>query len=256
MEINLQGRVALITGGSRGIGRALALAFAQAGARVVVASRKQESVDAVAEEIRAAGGSALALACHVGCEPDVRGLVAGAIEAFGGIDILVNNAATNPHFGPTLEAEPALWDKIMQVNLRGPFLLAREAAPHMLAGEGGCIINMASVTGLRPSALLGIYSVSKAALIMLTRVLALELGPQGIRVNAIAPGVIRTEFSRPLWESEPMRQRVLQATPLRAVGEVGDVVGAALYLASDLAAYVNGAVLTVDGGMSEAGVIG
>lgn len=253
MDTDLTGRVALITGGSRGIGRAIALGFAQAGANVVIAGRKQAALDAVAVEIRKAGGTALPVAAHAGDEPALESLVEKSLTTFGRIDILVNNAATNPHFGPLLDATPAQWDKIMQVNLRGAYLLCRLVVPGMREHGGGSIINMASVEGLRPSKGLGVYSVSKAALIMLTLALAQELGPDGIRVNALAPGLIKTDFSAALWQSPAIAEAATARTPLRRIGDPDDVVGAALFLASPASAYVNGAFITVDGGLMSAG---
>ncbi|OGO16261.1 MAG: short-chain dehydrogenase [Chloroflexi bacterium RBG_13_68_17] len=256
MTFALTDKVAIVTGGSRGIGRAIALAFSQAGAAVVVASRKQEGVEAVAAEIRAAGGRALAVAAHVGQEEAVAALVERTVESFGGVDIVVNNAGTNPHFGPLLTASPAQWDKILEVNLRGAFLLSRQAVPHMKARGGGKILNVASLAGLRPSPGMGVYSVSKAGLIMLTQVLARELGPDKIQVNAIAPGVIKTRLSRALWEAPAMADGLAASTPLGRLGEVDDVVGAALYLVSPLSDYVTGEVIVIDGGMNLMGGIG
>lgn len=256
MNFDVADKVVIITGGSRGIGRAMALAFADAGAKVVVASRKQEGVDAVAAEIASRGGTALTVAAHMGQEEAVSALVKRVVEVFGGVDVAINNAATNPHFGPILTATPSLWDKILDVNLRGPFFLCQQVAPIMEKQGGGVIINVASTAGIRPSTGLGIYGVSKAGLIMLTKVLAVELGPSNIRVNAIAPGVIKTRFSRALWEAEVIAQTVQGATPLGRLGEPEDIVGAALYLASPLSSYVNGEVLLIDGGMSISGGIG
>jgi NAD(P)-dependent dehydrogenase (short-subunit alcohol dehydrogenase family) len=256
MDTDLTGKVALVTGGSRGIGRAIALGFARAGAQVVVASRKQTGVDAVAAEIRELGGTALAVAAHVGEETAIVSLVEKALAAFGRIDVLVNNAATNPHFGPLLDATAAQWDKIMQVNLRGVFLLCQQVVPGMRERGGGSIINIASIEGLRPSKVLGVYSVSKAALILLTQALAQELGPDGIRVNALAPGLIRTDFSVALWQAPGLADAIAARTPLQRLGEPEDVVGAALFLASSASAYVNGAVITVDGGLMAGGPLG
>jgi NAD(P)-dependent dehydrogenase (short-subunit alcohol dehydrogenase family) len=256
MSVDLSGRVAIVTGASRGIGRAIALAFARAGARVALASRKLEGLEEVAREIVAGGGNALAVATHVGQEEAVGALVERTVEAFGGIDILVNNAGTNPHFGPVLTATTAQWDKILEVNLRSAFLLIQRALPHLDARGGGKIINMASVAGLHPSLGMGIYGISKAGLIMLTHVLARELGPQHIQVNAIAPGVIKTRLSSALWESPDLAEALTRSTPLGRLGDVDDVVGAALYLASSLSDYVTGEVLVVDGGMSLVGGIG
>jgi NAD(P)-dependent dehydrogenase (short-subunit alcohol dehydrogenase family) len=256
MTYELTDRVVIITGGSRGIGRAMAVAFAEAGARVVVASRKQEGIDAVAAEIESRGGTVLAIPAHVGQEEAIATLVEQTVETFGGVDIAINNAATNPHFGPILTATTALWDKIMEVNLRGAFFLCQQVAPIMEERGGGVIINIVSTAGIRPSLGLGIYSISKAGLIMMTKVLAMELGPSNIRVNAIAPGVIKTRFSRALWESEAIAQAVRDATPLGRLGEPGDVVGAALFLASPLSDYVNGEILVIDGGMRVSGGMG
>lgn len=254
MQLDLTDKVAVITGASRGIGKAIAAAYARAGAAVVLASRKQDDLDRTAAEIQAAGGQVMALAAHVGDEAAVTALVERALERFGRIDIAVANAGTNPHFGPTLEASAALWDKIMEVNLRGAFLLCKAVVPHMQ--PGGKIVIMSSVAGLRPSSNLGIYSVSKAGLNMLTQVLAAELGPDEIRVNAIAPGTIKTRFSRVLYETKEIADRLLGRTPLGYLGEPDDVVGAALFLASPLSDYVSGAVLTVDGGVTAAGGLG
>lgn len=256
MVFDLTDKVAVVTGGSRGIGRAIALAYAQAGAQLVLASRKLEGVEAVAAEIRARGGQALAVAAHMGQEDDVAGLVARAVEAFGGVDIAVSNAATNPHFGPILSASSSQWDKIHAVNLKGAFLLAQQVAPHMKARGGGSLLLMASLAGLRPSTGMGVYSVFKAGLIMLTQVLARELAPDRIRVNALAPGVIRTRFSSALWESPEVAESIAAATPLGRLGEVDDVVGAALYLVSPLSDYVTGEVLVIDGGLNLSGGIG
>lgn len=254
MQIDLSDKVALITGGSRGIGKAIAQAYAEAGAAVVIASRKQQDLDHAAAEIREGGGEVMAQAAHVGDEAALAELVESTLDRYGRIDIVVSNAGTNPHFGPTLEATAALWDKIMEVNLRGAFLLCRATVPHM--EPGGRIVLMSSVAGFRPSSGLGIYSVSKAGLNMLTQVLATELGPNGIRVNAIAPGTIKTRFSKALYETAHIAKRLLSRTPLGSFGEPEDVVGAALYLASPMADYVTGAVLTVDGGVTAAGGLG
>jgi NAD(P)-dependent dehydrogenase (short-subunit alcohol dehydrogenase family) len=255
MELDLTGKVALVTGGSRGIGRAIALEFAKAGARIVIASRKQAGVDAVAAEIQSLGGTVLAIAAHVGDEQAITSLVRRSEEAFGRIDILVNNAATNPHFGPLLDATSAQWDKIMQVNLRGAFLLCQQVAPGMKERRWGSIINIASIEGLHPSRWTGVYSVSKAALLLLTQALAQELGPFGVRVNALAPGLIKTDFSQALWQSSAIAEAVASRTPLGRLGEPDDIVGAALFLASSASAYINGAVLTVDGGLTAGGPI-
>lgn len=254
MDISLKDKVAIVTGASHGLGRAIAGAYAAAGASVVLSSRKQEGLDVAAGEIQAEGGTALPIAAHAGDEDAVQRLVDATLEAYGHIDILMSNAGTNPHFGPTLDATAALWDKIMEVNLRGAFLLCRAAAPHMATGSK--IVIMSSVAGFRPSTGLGIYSVSKAGLNMLTMVLASELGPKGIRVNALAPGTIKTRFSRALTDNDQISEQILSRTPLGYFGEPQDVVGAALFLASDMSDYVNGAILTIDGGVTASGGLG
>jgi NAD(P)-dependent dehydrogenase (short-subunit alcohol dehydrogenase family) len=255
-EFSLAGKVALITGASRGIGRAIALRLAGAGATAVVSSRKLEGVQAVADEIRAAGGQALAVQAHVGQTADVQALVEQTVAAFGRVDIAVNNAATNPHFGPLLSADEGQWDKILDTNVKGAFRLCQAVVPHMEAQGGGVIINLTSIAGLRPSPGMGIYGISKSAIIMLTQVLALELGPAHIRVNAIAPGVIRTRFSQLLWQTPEIAGPTLAHTPLGRFGEPEDVAGLALFLASPAAEYVTGAVLLVDGGLYVAPPVG
>ncbi len=249
-EFSLQGKVAIVTGGSRGIGRAVAERLARAGARVVVSSRKLENAEEAAQAIQAAGGEALAIAAHVGYTDQVEALVARTLETYGRIDILVNNAATNPHFGPILTADEGQWDKILDTNVKSAFRVTQAVVPHMQAQGGGKIINMASVAGLRPSPLMGVYSVSKAALIMLTQVLAVELAPHNIQVNAIAPGVIKTRFSQVLWQTPQIAEPILQRTPLGRFGEPEDVAGLALFLASPASDYITGAVFVVDGGMN------
>jgi NAD(P)-dependent dehydrogenase (short-subunit alcohol dehydrogenase family) len=249
-EFSLEGRVAIITGGSRGIGRAIALRLAEAGASIVVSSRKLDSVQAVADEIGAAGGKALALRAHVGETQEVNALVQQTLDTFGRLDIAVNNAATNPHFGPLLTADEGQWDKILDTNTKGAFRICKAVVPTMQAQGGGKIINMASIAGLRPSAGMGIYGISKSALIMLTQVLARELGPDNIQVNAIAPGVIKTRFSQLLWQTPQISEPTLAHMPLGRFGEPEDVAGLALYLASSASDYVTGAVFVVDGGLN------
>ena len=250
--LDLTGKVALITGASRGIGSAIASAFAAAGARVVLASRKLEGLEPVAEQIRSSGGEAIAVACHTGQAAEVEALVARARETFGGVDILVNNAAASPHFGPLLEATEAQWDKTFEVNVKGYVHTIKACVPLMRERCGGRIINVASVAAMIPHSGLGVYGVTKAAVIMLTRTLAAELAPE-IRVNAIAPGLIETKFSEVLWSSPEMREKALRSIPLRRIGQTDDLVGAALYLASDASGFATGSVLVVDGGQTLGG---
>jgi len=253
---SLEGKVAMITGASRGIGRAIGLRLAQAGAKVVVSSRRLESVQAVVDEIGVAGGEALVVQVHVGRPDDITALVARTVETFGRVDVAVNNAATNPHFGPLLAADEGQWDKILDTNTKGMFRVCKAVVPHMEAQGGGKIINLASIAGLRPSPGMGVYGVSKAAVIMLTQVLALELGHANIQVNAIAPGVIKTRFSRLLWQTPQIAEPILARLPLGRFGEPEDVAGMALYLASPASDYVTGAVFLVDGGMNVAAAMG
>jgi NAD(P)-dependent dehydrogenase (short-subunit alcohol dehydrogenase family) len=253
-HFDLTGRVAIVTGASRGIGQAIAQAFAAAGAQVAISSRKQESLDAVVTEIKKQGGQAIAIAAHTGDSNAVRALVAQTVERFGGVDILVNNAATNPHFGPLLTADEGQWQKILDVNVLGYFRAAQAVVPELQKRGRGKIINMASVAGLRPMPGMGVYSVSKAAVLMLTQTLAQELGPHNIQVNAIAPGVIKTRFSSVLWQTESIARSIQAATPLGRFGEVDDLTSAALYLASPASDYMTGAVMVIDGGMNVVGL--
>jgi NAD(P)-dependent dehydrogenase (short-subunit alcohol dehydrogenase family) len=249
-KYSLEDKVAIITGASRGIGRAIAERYAQAGARVVVSSRKLPNVQEVAEGIQASGGQALAIQAHIGRTEDMQGLVAQTLDHYGRLDILVNNAATNPHFGPLLAADEGQWDKIMDTNAKGVFRACQAALPQMQTQGGGKIINIISVSGLQPTPGLGLYGVSKAAVLMLTKVLALELGPSNIQVNAIAPGVIKTRFSQLLWETPQISEPILKRLPLGRFGEPDDVAQMALFLAAPASDYVTGSVFLVDGGMS------
>ena len=249
-EFSLEGKVAVVIGASRGIGRAIALRFAQAGAKVVVSSRKLEGVQAVADEIEASGGEALALQAHAGRSDDVTALVTRAVETFGRVDVAVNNAGTNPHFGPLLAADEGQVDKTLDVNLKGVFRGCQAVEPQMEKQGGGKIINIASVAGLRPGPGMGLYGISKAGVLMLTQVLAVELGPANIKVNAIAPGVIKTRFSRVLWQTPEIAEPILRGLPAGRFGEAAEVASLALYLASPASDFVTGAVFVVDGGQS------
>jgi NAD(P)-dependent dehydrogenase (short-subunit alcohol dehydrogenase family) len=250
--LDLTGKVAIVTGASRGIGAAIATAYAAAGARVALASRKTEGLEPIADQIRGSGGEAIAVACHTGRAADVEALVARTREAFGGVDILVNNAATSPHFGPLLDAAESQWDKTFEVNVKGYVHTIRACVPLMRERGGGRIINVASVAGMIPHSGLGVYGVTKAAVLMLTKTLAAELAPD-VRVNAIAPGLIETKFSEVLWSTPELHAKALRTIPLHRLGQTDDLVGAALYLASDASGFTTGAVMIVDGGQTLGG---
>lgn len=248
-RFSLRDKNALVTGGTRGIGLAIARGFLEAGARVTICGRKPEGVEHACRELSDFGENVQGLAAHVGDPDDRERLLRAVDERFGPLGVLVNNAATNPHFGPVIDADLAAWDKTMDVNLRAPYALSCLAARMMRAQGGGSIINMASAAGLTAAPGQGIYSVSKAGLIMLTRVLARELGPHAIRVNCICPGVIKTDFSRALWSTPDAEEQWSRLKALGRVGEADEVVGAAIYLASGAASFTTGAVLQVDGGL-------
>jgi NAD(P)-dependent dehydrogenase (short-subunit alcohol dehydrogenase family) len=249
-QFNLQGKVALITGASKGIGESMARLMAAAGANVLVSSRKQDAVDVLAKDIQAQGGEATGIAANMGNLEQVRILVEKTMATYGGIDILVNNAASNPVFGPVLECDTTAFDKIMDVNVKAPFELAKLVYPFMKSRGGGSVINISSIGGVSPEPNLGIYSVSKAALLMLTKVMAKEWGKDNIRVNAICPGLIQTKFSQALWQNEEILKRFLKATPLNRVGQPDEIGALALFLASDFSAYCTGTVFTADGGLT------
>ncbi len=247
-RFRLDGKVAVITGASRGIGKAIALSFADAGAQVVLASRKQEGLDIVAEEINSTGGEALAVAAHTGNGSAVNHLVSKAAEVYGGIDILVNNAATNPHFGPILTADEGQWAKILDTNLVGYFRVAQACVDYMVERGGGKIINIASVAGRIPLPGMGVYCVSKAGVLMLTKVLAAELAHENIQVNAIAPGFVKTRFSSALWEDPQINEATIKMIPQHRIADPQEITGAALFLACDASSYVTGETIVLDGG--------
>ncbi|MFZ4425867.1 MAG: SDR family NAD(P)-dependent oxidoreductase [Saprospiraceae bacterium] len=244
----LEGKVAVITGASKGIGESIARIYGLAGAKVVISSRKQDALDALAGGLREIGIDVLPVAANAGNPDDLARLVQEAVQHFGGIDILVNNAAANPVFGPVEDTPLSAFDKIMDVNLKGPFELSKRCLPIMKSRGGGSIINISSIGGIRPEPQLGIYSVSKTALISLTKVLAKEWGAYGIRVNAICPGLIKTKFSQALWDNEQILRYTLAHLPIARVGTPEEIAALALFLAGNGAAYCTGAVFTADGG--------
>ena len=247
-RFSLEGKIALVTGGTRGIGKAIALAYARAGARVVTVSRKRESVDAAVAELRAVGPGAAGIACNVSKDDEALLMVAEAAAAFGGLDILVNNAAVNPVFGPVEDTTTGAFDKIVAVNVRAPFEIAKAARTHFLARGGGAIVNISSIGGVSPEPGLGIYSVSKAALISLTQVLAREWGKDSIRANAICPGLIKTDFSSALWQNENILKHTMRGQAIARLGVPEDIASLALFLASDAGAFCTGGVYMADGG--------
>jgi len=245
---SLEGKVAVITGASKGIGEDMARLFARFGAKVIVSSRKQEACDALAADIKAQGGEATGIAAHVGAPEQLTNLIERTVAVYGGVDILVNNAASNPVFGPVAECDGAAFDKIMQANVKAPFELSKLVYPIMKQRGGGSIIMMSSIAGDTPDPGLGIYSVSKASLNMLTKVLAKEWGPDGIRVNAICPGLIKTKFSQALWQNEKILDHFTKRLPIARMGTTDEISPLALFLASEASSYCTGSLFYADGG--------
>ncbi|QIB53313.1 SDR family NAD(P)-dependent oxidoreductase [Pseudomonas sp. OIL-1] len=245
---DLTGKVAVITGSTKGIGRAIADEYAKAGAKVVISSRKADACDKVANELKEQGFDALPIACHVGDKAQLQNLVDTTIATWGKIDILVCNAATNPVYGPTSQVSDEAFDKIMGTNVKGTFWLCNMVIPQMVELGGGSIVLLSSIAGIRASANIGVYGMSKAAEAGLARNLSLEWGPKNIRVNSIAPGLIRTDFAQALLDDPDRLKRVEEKLPLRRVGEPVDIAGVALFLGSAAGAYVTGQTIVADGG--------
>jgi NAD(P)-dependent dehydrogenase (short-subunit alcohol dehydrogenase family) len=247
-SFDLQGKVAIITGGSRGIGYACAEALVGAGAKVVIAARKPEQLDDAAARLSAGGGEAIGVAAHTGDEAAVQRLVASACERFGGVDILVNNAATNPHFGPILGADDGHWQKTLEVNVMGYWRMARACVASMRSRGGGRIINIASIAGRRPQPGMGVYCVSKAAVVMLTQVLAVELADAKINVNALTPGFVKTKFSSAIWANDAFNEATLRLIPQHRMADPSEIAALVQFLAADASSFVTGSIIDVDGG--------
>jgi NAD(P)-dependent dehydrogenase (short-subunit alcohol dehydrogenase family) len=247
---DLTGKVAVVTGSTKGIGRAIAEALARAGAKVVISSRKAEKCEEVANAIKTEGFQATAIACHIGKRTDVEHLVSETKKRYGKIDVLVCNAAVNPYYGPMSGLTDDAFTKVIDSNVRSNLWLCNLAIPEMAERRDGSVIIVSSIGGLRGSQQLGIYAISKAADFQLARNLAVEWGPQNIRVNCIAPGLVRTDFARALWETPEMLAKAEAATPLRRIGEPDDIAGAAVFLASRAGAWTTGQVIVIDGGVT------
>ena len=247
---DLSGKVAIVTGSTKGIGRAIAEALARAGAKVVISSRKADKCEEVAAHIRSEGGEAAAISCHIGKREDVERLVSETKSKYGQVDILVCNAAVNPYYGPMEGLTDDAFTKVIDSNVRSNLWLCNLVLPGMAERKDGSVIIVSSIGGLRGSLNLGIYAISKAADFQLARNLAVEWGPRNIRVNCIAPGLVRTDFARALWDNPEALAKTEAATPLRRIGEPEDIAGAAVYLASPASRWMTGQVLVIDGGVT------
>src|ERR1700692_4207617 len=251
---DLTGKVAVVTGSSRGIGRASAALLARLGAKVVISSRKADTCEAVADGIRKSGGDAHVIACNISRRDEVEALIAGTNKHYGKIDILVCNAAVNPYYGPLLDIKDEAFDKIMGSNVKSNIWLCALAVPGMAARDKGSVVIISSIGGLRGSTVIGAYGISKAADFALCRSLAGEWGPQGVRVNCVAPGLVKTDFAKALWEDEDRLKRRCATTPLRRIGEPDEIAGAVAYLGSDASSFMTGQTIVVDGGVTTASV--
>lgn len=248
--LSLKGKSAIISGGSKGIGKAIAFTFAKAGANVVICSRKKDNLEAAVEEAKLQGLHIDSLKCNTSDASSITEVVDYTIQQFSTIDILVNNAAANPYYGPILNSEDSHWNKIYDVNVKGYFNFVKACSQVMINQKSGKIINVASIAAKIPLESLGVYNISKAAVVMLTKVLAKELGSQNIQVNTLAPGLIKTDFSRALWENEETYNQIIKTIPQGKMGVPEDVSGMALYLASSASDFITGSLFTVDGGLT------
>ena len=249
IDFSLKGRIALVTGASRGIGEAIAITLSDYGAHCLLVSRKAEALQKVAETIASRGGTADVLPCHVGDPEQIKALFSQIRERYGKLHILVNNAGANPYFGDMLSADEGIWNKTFDVNLKGPFFMIQHAARLMMESGGGSIVNTSSVNGIKPAPFQGIYSITKAGIISMTRAFAKELAPSNIRVNALLPGLVKTKFAKALFENEMIYDTVIKMIPMGRHAQPREMAGAVLYLVSDAAPYTTGAILVVDGGI-------
>ena len=246
----LNKKTAIVSGGSKGIGKAIALKYAQAGADVVICSRRKENLEAALIEAESNGFSLIPIECNTSNFDSIQSVVDLTMDKFGKVDILVNNAATNPYYGPILNSEDSHWDKIFDVNVKGYFNFAKACSISMIKNNYGKIINVASIAAKTPLEGLGVYNISKAAVVMLTKVLAKELGQHNIQINTLAPGLIKTDFSKALWEDENTYNKIVKSIPQGKMGTPEDISGMALYLASDASDFITGSIFTVDGGIT------
>ena len=247
---DLTDKVAVVTGSSRGIGRSIAETMARMGAKVVISSRKAEACEPIAGDIRKKGGEAVVIPCNISRRDEVEALIRGAEETLGAIDILVCNAAVNPYYGPLGEISDEAFDKIMGANVKSNLWLCSLAIPGMAARGGGAVVIVSSIAGIRGTEMIGAYGISKAADFALARNLAVEWGPKNVRVNCIAPGLVKTDFARALWEDEKALERRNRATPLRRIGAPDEIGGVAAFLASPAASFITGQVIVADGGVT------
>ena len=248
--LSLAKKTAIVSGGSKGIGKAIALKYAQAGADVVICSRRKENLEAAVIEAESNGFSLIPIECNTSNFDSIQSVVDLTMDKFGKVDILVNNAATNPYYGPILNSEDSHWDKIFDVNVKGYFNFAKACSISMIKNNYGKIINVASIAAKTPLEGLGVYNISKAAVVMLTKVLAKELGQHNIQINTLAPGLIKTDFSKALWEDENTYNKIVKSIPQGKMGTPEDISGMALYLASDASDFITGSIFTVDGGIT------
>lgn len=248
--LSLAKKTAIVSGGSKGIGKAIAMKLAQADANVVICSRKKENLEFAVNEAVSNGLTLIPIECNTSNNESIQSVVDHTLEKFNGVDILVNNAAANPYYGPILNSEDSHWDKIFDVNVKGYFNFAKACSKTMIANNSGKIINVASIAAKTPLEGLGVYNISKAAVVMLTKVLAKELGEYNINVNTLAPGLIKTDFSKALWENEETHNKIVKSIPQGKMGSPDDISGMALYLASEASDFVTGSIFTVDGGIT------